>query len=173
MAANKRQIGEKSKMLSSLILIRGNSGSGKSTLAQKLQQFLGTESCLLLQQDKLRRNLLHADDHIASPAVDLLDTLLKFGSQHYSLTILEGILRKDVYGEMLKQAMIYFNDQKLIYYLDYSFEKTVSFNSLKEQPFSVTLLQKWWREQDYLTANDRLLNGNLESNYQKIINDLQ
>lgn len=69
--------------------------------------------------------------------------------------------------------MIYFNDQKLIYYLDYSFEKTVSFNSLKEQPFSVTLLQKWWREQDYLTANDRLLNGNLESNYQKIINDLQ
>lgn len=137
--------------MATLIIIRGNSGSGKTTLAKQLQAHFDTDNCLLLQQDLLRRDLLHASDHPGTPAVDLIETLLKFGLQHYSIVILEGILRKDVYGEMLQRF------PALVYYLDVPFEVTVEHNQQKDQPFSNDLLKRWWLEHDYLSTNDHLL----------------
>lgn len=148
-----------------LILIRGNSGAGKTTLAQKLQTALGTKQCLLLSQDVLRRDLLHATDQSGSPVVDLIAELLKFGSYHFPLTILEGILRKDVYGTMLKQAGGYFDQGVLSYYLDLSFEKTVTNNQLRTHPFDRQLLEKWWRPKDYLSKDDLLLRDNTGQNF--------
>ncbi|MGK4144550.1 zeta toxin family protein [Weissella paramesenteroides] len=58
------------------ILIRGNSGSGKTVLAKQLQQYFGYEDCLLLQQDILRREILHTHDHVGTTTVNLLETLI-------------------------------------------------------------------------------------------------
>ncbi|MFD1393925.1 AAA family ATPase [Lacticaseibacillus jixianensis] len=47
-------------MTATLILLRGNSASGKTTLANKLAARLPQAQTLVLHQDMLRRDLLHA-----------------------------------------------------------------------------------------------------------------
>ncbi|WP_204122857.1 AAA family ATPase [Lacticaseibacillus mingshuiensis] len=49
-----------------LVLLRGNSGSGKTYLANQLQEALGTNACLLISQDVMRREIMHANDHAAT-----------------------------------------------------------------------------------------------------------
>lgn len=90
-------------MASVLVIIRGNSGSGKTYLADKLQQHYSYGDCLLLHQDVIRRDILHANDHLGTPAVELINSMIGFGMEYYPITILEGILREDVYGEMLRK----------------------------------------------------------------------
>lgn len=156
-----------------LILIRGNSASGRTVLARKLQAHFGYPNCLLLQQDVLRRNLLHANDHPGTPAISLIESLVTWGQNHYPIIILEGILRKDVYGQMLEQISQQFGHHAFIYYLNISFEQTLKHNAKKPQPFSSKLLQKWWLPNDYLSPDDRLLaNGNTDIFLKKIITDV-
>lgn len=159
-------------MKSSLIIIRGNSASGKTTLAKMLQDHLGTDTCLLLQQDILRRNILHANDKPRTPAVDFISDLLKFGQKHYPIVILEGILRSDVYGDMLEKKLDYF-DQHLIYYLDLPFDTTWEHNNLKKHPFTKDQLYQWWRDDDYLTNHEHLLKNDLNQNFHQILQDLK
>lgn len=125
-----------------------------------------------MQQDVLRRGILHANDHPNTPAIDFIKTLVTFGYQHYPLVILEGILRKDVYGEMLINLCKTFQPYALVYYLDVPFETTLKFNSLKEKPFSKEDLKSWWIESDYLTNSDIKLNAvGTDKLKQQIIND--
>ncbi|GEP23433.1 zeta toxin family protein [Lentilactobacillus diolivorans] len=160
-------------MVPILILIRGNSASGKTVLAKKLQAHFGYQNCLLLQQDVLRRNLLHANDHPGTPAISLIESLVTWGQNHYPIIILEGILRKDVYGQMLEQISQQFGHHAFIYYLNISFEQTLKHNAKKPQPFSSKLLEKWWLPNDYLSPDDRLLvNGNTDIFLKKIISDI-
>ncbi len=65
-------------MAPKFILIRGNAASGKTSLAKLLQAELG-ENTLLLSQDSLRRDMLHAHDGFDSPTIPLLLTLLEHG----------------------------------------------------------------------------------------------
>lgn len=140
------------------ILIRGNSSSGKTTLAKCLQKHFGTHQCLLLQQDVLRREILHAHDTVNTPAVDLIDTLIGFGIKHYQIIILEGILRKDVYGSMLKRNCQKFGSNALVYYLDIPFKMTLAHDKQKSVSFGEDLLNDWWIENDVLSDNDQKIN---------------
>lgn len=159
-------------MQPTLIILRGNSGSGKTALAKNLQQYFGTDKCLLVQQDVLRREILHASDHPNTPAIDFIETIVKFGYQHYPVVILEGILRKDVYGEMLIKLCKTFTPRVLVYYLDVSFETTLKFNVLKKTPFSESDLHSWWLDSDYLTNSDYKLNAVGTANLrQQVITD--
>lgn len=156
-----------------LIIIRGNSSSGKTMLAKKLQSHFGSDKCLLLHQDQIRREILHADDHLGTPAVSLIETLIKYGLNHYQLTILEGILRKDVYGEMLSETLKSSDCQALVYYLDLSFEKTLTYNQTRKEPFSEEILRHWWRKSDYLSEKDIILkHDKINDFFQEIITDL-
>ncbi|WP_257607430.1 hypothetical protein [Weissella sagaensis] len=69
-------------MKSIFILIRGNSSSGKTVLANELQKYFGYEECLVLHQDNIRRDILHANDHSGTPAIDLIRTLVSCGENH-------------------------------------------------------------------------------------------
>jgi len=160
-------------MKSTLIIIRGNSGSGKTVLAQRLQNHFGTDNCLLLQQDVLRRNILHTNDHAGNPAIDLISDLAEFGQKHYPITILEGILRKDVYGDMLTELCKTFFPNILIYYLDIPFEVTLRNNNQKETPFSTTQLRNWWRERDYLPNDTKFSDIGTSAMLEQIINDFE
>lgn len=154
------------------ILIRGNSGSGKTVLANKLQQHWGYETCLLLHQDVLRRDILHANDLQGTPAISLIESLVKWGLQQDKIVILEGILRKDVYGEMLENLVNHYRDRTLVYYLDVPFALTVDHNQNKTHPFSTSELKRWWREHDYLSPHDRRLSdGDTASFYTQIMQD--
>jgi adenylate kinase family enzyme len=156
------------------ILIRGNSGSGKTVLAKQLQQYFGYEDCLLLQQDILRREILHTHDHVGTTTVNLLETLINFGVHHYKIIILEGILKKDVYGKMLNKIVQNFHNKAFVYYLDIPFSVTVRQNQLKENPFSILTLKKWWLPDDYLknSKERHLTNGNTQDFFNQIIKDI-
>lgn len=160
--------------MAKLIIIRGNSGSGKTVLAKKLQENYGTEQCLLLHQDVLRREILHASDKAGTPAVPMIKTLIDFGREHYPITIIEGILRRDVYGPMLEDECKNFGDQAYVYYLDIPFSKTVQHNNMKDNSFSEDLLKKWWLDHDVLTDHDIVFKqGNVEDFYHKIIDQIK
>jgi predicted ABC-type ATPase len=79
-----------------LVIIRGNSGSGKTSMADALQAHFGAAHCLVIHQDQVRREMLHANDHVGTPAVALIADLIRFGLANYPLVIVEGILRRDV-----------------------------------------------------------------------------
>lgn len=137
--------------MATLVIIRGNSGSGKTSLADALQAHFGSAECLVLHQDVVRRELLHANDQAWTPAVALLADLIRFGEAHYSLVIVEGILRRDVYGEMLHQVVSTWSGPVLTYYLDVPFATCATHNA---QRFDVATLKRWWRPNDVLTASD-------------------
>lgn len=145
-------------MTPNLIILRGNSASGKTTLATKLATQLPEDHPLVLHQDLLRREVLHASDHPGTLAVPLIETLAEFGRSHYRFTIIEGILRRDVYGEMLKRVQATFAPFVWSYYLDLPFEETVARDATKPVPFGAATLQRWWRDQDQLSG-DRVLTG--------------
>lgn len=155
------------------ILIRGNSGSGKTALANELHKYFGYKECLVLHQGNIRRDILHADDHLGTPAIDLIRTLVSFGEDHYRIIVLEGILRKDVYGEMLLKLIKNFDNKAYVYYLDASFISTIEYNQMKNKPFSILDLKKWWREDDYLNYQEQCLsNGNIRTFLEKIVQDI-
>ena len=135
-----------------LVIIRGNSGSGKTSLADALQAHFGTDHCLVIHQDQVRRDILHANDHVGTPAVALIEDLIRFGQTHYPLVIVEGILRQDVYGEMLAQVVNQWQGPTLIYYLDVPFATCVAHN---RQRFDEAMQKRWWRADDVLSAEDR------------------
>lgn len=136
--------------MTTLILLRGNSGCGKTTLANQLAARLPIKATLVLHQDMLRRDLLHASDHAGTPAVALIATLATFGQRHYRYVIIEGILRRDVYGAMLTTLYAQFRPAAFAYYLDMSFADTLKRDALKPTPFGETKLRRWWREGDQL-----------------------
>lgn len=136
-----------------LIIIRGNSASGKSTLANKLAAQLPQEKTLVLHQDMLRRELLHANDHQGTPAVALIETLAGFSRSHYRFTIIEGILRRDVYGEMLERVKATFSPSVWSYYLDLPFTETMARDASKSRPFGELTLRRWWQDQDQLSGD--------------------
>lgn len=137
-----------------LVIIRGNSGSGKTSMADALQAHFGTDHCLVIHQDQVRRELLHANDRIGTPAVALIADLIRFGLAHYPLVIVEGILRRDVYGEMLEQVVDEWQGPTLSYYLDVPFATCVAHNA---QRFDEAIQKRWWRADDVLSAEDQCL----------------
>lgn len=155
-----------------LIIIRGNSGCGKTSLAKKIQNYYGIKRSLLIQQDIIRRDILHSDDHVGNISIELMMKMIEFGKQNYEVTILEGILRKDVYSEMLKEAVNEFERRALVFYLDISFEQTIKNNNKKEVPFSTEQLKSWWREKDFLNASDIIINDNNEQMILKLAVEL-
>lgn len=160
--------------MAKLILLRGNSASGKTTLATQLQAHFGTDQCFVLHQDWIRRELLQANDHPGTPAVALIEDLLDFGARHYQLAILEGILRRDVYGAMLLRASQQFEQPSLVYYLDLPFTQTWQRNLLKARPFTEAQLKSWWLVADQLTSSDRRLTApTTADNLQQVLNDWQ
>lgn len=156
-----------------LVIIRGNSGSGKTVLANKVQEHFGCEQCLLLHQDEIRRDILHANDHQGTPAVGMIETMITYGLEHYPITMIEGILRKDVYGDMLKNVAKPLGKQALIYYLEIPFETTVAHDKTKREPFGAEKLRSWWQEEDYLDEEDRIFHDGKTLNLaQHIITDI-
>lgn len=149
-------------MHSSLIIIRGNSASGKTALAEACRERLGATQTLVLSQDVIRRQILHTHDHTGTPAIGLIAALVEFGRQHYRYVILEGILRRDVYGRLLKTLMKNGWTASYVYYLDIPFTETCERDRQKTQPFGERALKSWWRPDDELTQSDqRLTDGTI------------
>lgn len=146
-----------------LIILRGNSGSGKTTIAQQLQKKLG-ESVLLISQDTVRREMLAVKDGLGNPGIELIKQLAQYGNQRVSYVIIEGILRREWYGEMLQELNEQFA-QTFAYYFDLPFQETLKRHQTKEKAseFGEQELRSWWREKDYLDIpNEQLIGSDME-----------
>jgi predicted kinase len=138
-------------MTPTLIVLRGNSGSGKSTVAKMLQQSLGPNT-LLIDQDKVRIEMLHTRDHPNNLAINLIKEIALYGYQHCDIVILEGILSTARYKDMLLELINQFSPNCYIYYFDIPFEETVKRHEMraKRYDFSAEDMKRWWIEQDVL-----------------------
>ena len=145
-----------------LIIIRGNSGSGKSTIASSIRSELG-DKVMFLQQDVLRRDILKVNDKVGNPVVGLIKRLAVYGKETGYDVVLEGILSKNKYGDMLCSLTEEF-DAVYVYYLDIPFEETLRRHNMrhKNSDFGEDEMREWWKEKDYLgVENERILGENL------------
>ena len=140
-------------MTQKLIIIRGNSGSGKSTIAKRLQVEMG-QGTMLIPQDIIRREILSTPDIPNNDAVELIYELAMHGQRKGYDVIVEGILSKNKYGEMLSKLIDSFNGDARVFYLDISFEETLRRHAtkpaLKAQEFGEKEMREWWKDKDYL-----------------------
>lgn len=163
-------------MESKLIIIRGNSGSGKTTTAKTLQEYLG-RGTLLVSQDVVRRDMLKVHDREGNLSIDLIYKIAEYGKDKSEFVIVEGILVKKHYGEMLKNLTQLFNKTYTFYY-DLTFEETVKRHNsrAKKMDFGKETLRTWWSPNDYLgLEGEKYLTENLSQGdvLKLIINQLQ
>ncbi|KOY79628.1 kinase [Apilactobacillus kunkeei] len=148
-----------------LIVLRGNAVTGKTSVASSLQERLGTTDIMLVQQDITEE---HVDTQI-----QMVQKLVNYGKKHFHYVILDGVLPKDSYGEMLNELIEDFGSQQLVYYFNDSFEQTVKYNEQKIQPHDIVKLKSWWIDSDLLSQEDiKLENGGIEQYSNQIIDDI-
>lgn len=164
-------------MESKLIIIRGNSGSGKTTTAQSLQNHWG-HGTLLVSQDVVRREMLKVHDREGNLSIDLIRQIAEYGKEKCEFVIVEGILYKSRYGEMLNNLIQFYNKRAYTYYFDLSFDETVfrHNNSSKKAEFGEDSLRDWWKPMDYLGVDGEvILTNDLSQNnvFKLILNQIQ
>lgn len=151
-------MGDEANMESKLIIIRGNSGSGKTTTAKSLQSHLG-HGTLLVSQDTIRREMLKVHDRDGNLSIDLIRQIAQYGKDKCEFVIVEGILYKNRYGEMLNNLIRFYDEKAYTYYFDLPFEETVIRHntSSKKIEFGEDSLRNWWNPNDYLGVNGEVM----------------
>lgn len=150
-------------METKLLIIRGNSGSGKTTIANELQKKLGPGT-LLVSQDTVRRDMLHVKDRQGNPSIDLIRIIAEYGKNKCEYVIVEGILGKAIYQDMLHRLIHFFNHKADVYYFNLPFSETVKRHQTKvnAHEFGTEKLKEWWLADDYLgVENEIILRENL------------
>lgn len=89
-----------------------------------------------------------------------MEEMVLFGEGTGYDIILEGILHKDKYGDMLTRLTTHFKGRAHAYYFDISFEETLRRHVTKSNSheFGETEMRDWWQEKDYLgIPNEKII----------------
>jgi predicted ABC-type ATPase len=159
-----------------LVIIRGNSGCGKSTTSKRLRYALGYET-MLVSQDVIRRDILRVKDTSGNPSIQLIKDTVIYGLGLGFDVIVEGILHRDKYGQMLRELATLF-DETYVYYFDISFEETLRRHQTKPNAheFGETLMREWYVASDVLNLpSEKLITEDQSQDeiLQVILNDVQ
>ena len=160
---------------SHLIILRGNSGSGKTTVAKLLFDHFHADA-MLVSQDVVRRTMLRVKDVPDNPAIELIYRLCSYGNQLNKIVILEGILRRDIYGDMLTTLISDFNGLARVYYFDIPFNETLRRHATKPNAheFGEAEMRQWWRSNDVLgVKEEQIFNAEMSADdmLKNIVND--
>lgn len=133
-----------------LIILRGNSGSGKTTTAKELQNRFG-HNTMLISQDAVRREMLKVRDGENTLALPLMKELLRYGSEHSDVVILEGIMYSDWYKPLFELVVQLYGTEIYAYYFDLPFEETLKRHQTRAKcnEFGEEAMRRWWREKDF------------------------
>ena len=160
---------------SHLIILRGNSGSGKTTVAKLLFDHFHADA-MLVSQDVVRRTMLRVKDVPDNPVIELIYRLCSYGNQLNKIVILEGILRRDIYGDMLTKLISDFNGLARVYYFDIPFNETLRRHATKPNAheFGEAEMRQWWRSNDVLgVKEEQIFNAEMSADdmLKNIVND--
>lgn len=160
---------------SHLIILRGNSGSGKTTVAKLLFDHFHADA-MLVSQDVVRRTMLRVKDVPDNPAIELIYRLCSYGNQLNKIVILEGILRRDIYGDMLTKLISDFNGLARVYHFDIPFNETLRRHATKPNAheFGEAEMRQWWRSNDVLgVKEEQIFNAEMSADdmLKNIVND--
>ncbi|MBQ8654034.1 MAG: NUDIX domain-containing protein [Clostridia bacterium] len=133
-----------------LVMLRGNSGSGKTTIARALRQHFDPKP-MLISQDTVRREMLAVKDRPGNPTQELLTEMCRWSARRGGITILEGILDPDKYGELFAQLPGLFS-RIHAYYLDIPFEETLRRHARRPQSaeFGEEAMRRWYRPKNLI-----------------------
>ncbi|HEY4489614.1 MAG TPA: AAA family ATPase [Candidatus Paceibacterota bacterium] len=144
-----------------LIIIRGNSGSGKSAVAERLREELDGKVALI-GQDTLRRTILgEADSLDKTDIIGLLEQTLKYCLEKGYSVILEGILSKPKYKDVLVRSIDTAPCDSYIFYIDVSMEESLQRHKTKPIATEVSeeKLRSWYQPQNYLDVLGEVVIG--------------
>ena len=113
----------------------------------------------MVSQDVVRREMLRVHDREGNLSIDLIRQIAEYGKGRCEFIIVEGILYKSRYGEMLNNLIQFYNQKAYIYYFDLTFEETAirHNSSSKKSEFGEDSLQAWWNPNDYLGVDGETL----------------
>lgn len=145
-------------------------------MAKELQKKFG-HNTMLISQDEVRRNILWVKDGIDTKALPLMIELLKYGSEHSNIVILEGIMYEEWYNPLFKVANELYGSNVYSYYFDIPFEETVRRHKTrsKSQEFGEEHMRGWWREKDFSAVlKEQLITCEMDANsiVEKVYTDL-
>lgn len=143
-----------------LILIRGNSGTGKSALALAIRNSL-PRGVAIIGQDLLRRNVLHVLDTKPSLAADYIEISARFALDRGLHVVVEGILREDIYGDMLRRMISSHQGLTRCYRYKISFQETLNRHITKPNAaeFGENEMRQWWQDDDELVGVEETIIG--------------
>ena len=161
-----------------LIIIRGNSGSGKSTIAKELRTKFTGQKVAVIGQDYLRRNILGEIGRGGDDNVELIELTVKFALEKDYITILEGIMPTEYYGDMLRRLNAIDPQNTHLFYLDIPLEETLERHQTKSEcnEFGEEQMREWYRERDLLNLeNEKTIkeHSTLEESVEFIINTIK
>lgn len=135
----------------SLIIIRGNSASGKTSAAWEIRERYG-RGLAIVSQDVLRRDILRVQDEPINPAIGLINLTARYALDHGYHVIVEGIMSRQSYGEMLTALVHDHGGQSACFYYDLEFDETVHRHASKSQAseYGADLMREWYRQRDLI-----------------------
>ena len=146
-----------------LIVIRGNSASGKTTAAREIRRRYG-RGLAIVSQDVLRREIFRVKDEPHNPAIGLIDLTARYALDHGYHVLVEGIMPRATYDEMLTRLVNEHVGTSACFYYDLSFDETVTRHATKPQAaeYGPDLMATWYRESDLIPAlNEHILHANI------------
>ena len=146
-----------------LIIIRGNSASGKTTAAWALRERYG-HGLAIVSQDVLRRDILRVKDAPGNPAIGLIDLTARYALDHGYHVVVEGIMSRKSYGEMLTGLTLDHAGRSACFYYDLDFDETLRrhANKAQEAEYGAREMRAWYRERDLIPAlNEMILSADI------------
>jgi energy-coupling factor transporter ATP-binding protein EcfA2 len=138
-----------------LIVLRGNSGSGKSTVARMVQQQFDHATCLLVDQDRVRRDMLREFDVAGAANIELIESIAGWGLDRGLTVVVEGILNAGRYQRMLERLSLRAS-RACFFAWDLEFDETVRRHGERPQrtEFSPDDMAEWyhgWQPLDFVS----------------------
>lgn len=159
-----------------LIILRGNSSSGKTSTAWALREHLGRQLAVV-EQDYLRRRVLKAKDTVDGPHYGLIEHTVRYALDARYDVVLEGILHRQRYHDLLARLAADHQGPTLAYYFDLSWSETLRRHATRSQSveFGDQEMRRWWCPRDLLGWPDERLvpeTASLEATTRRLLTEL-
>ncbi|MFG1816163.1 AAA family ATPase [Kribbella sp. NPDC049174] len=134
-----------------LIVVRGNSGSGKTSIVEGIRQAHG-RGVAWIEQDHVRRIIFQELDQPDGANIQAIRQLAQHALDRGYHAVVEGIMPKIRYGEMLAQLSNHHAGPSYFYYLDIPLEETVRRHATrpKATAFTAEEMATWYYATDLL-----------------------